>query len=49
MTKNINISITKQYHAIKKELEADGYKKTADCYWAYIFEKGDSKVIINRE
>lgn len=49
MVKEINISTNRQYWGIKNALEDDGYKKTSDCYWIMIFEKGDQKVIINRK
>lgn len=49
MKRELTVTTNKQYWGIKNALEADGFRKIADCYWTVIFEKDGNQVIINRD
>ncbi len=33
---------------LEEKLKIKGYVKTADCFWAQIFEKGNKTIILER-
>ncbi len=39
----------KEERAYEKELKNNGFKKTADCMWAKIYEKENIQFVLTRE
>nr|DAG81104.1 MAG TPA: hypothetical protein [Caudoviricetes sp.]DAI79705.1 MAG TPA: hypothetical protein [Caudoviricetes sp.] len=49
MRKEMNCYEEKEMQQLERGLKRDGFRKTADCMWAKIYEKDNEMVVLTRE